>query len=328
MTEPILVTGATGFTGGAVARRLADDGQRVVAFVRSLDRARALAQAGIELREVDIAQRDAVFEHFERFAKVFHIAAAFRTEHSTLDEFRAVNVEATRHLLDAARQHGVGRFIHCSTVGVQGEIDDPPAAEDYRYGPGDHYQQSKLEGEQLALEYFDAGIPGTVVRPVGIYGPGDTRFLKLFRPIARRRFVMIGDGAPLYHLTYIDDLVEGFLLAGERPEALGEVFTIGGPRYTTLNELVGAIAAAVGAPPVRWRVPYRPVYWAAVACAAVCGRLGIAPPLFPRRVEFFSKPRAFSIDKARRLLGYDPQVDLPDGLRRTADWYRAQGLLD
>jgi nucleoside-diphosphate-sugar epimerase len=210
---------------------------------------------------------------------------------------------------------------------VQGHIAEPPAAEDYRFSPGDHYQQSKMEGELLAREAFAAGLPGTVVRPVGIYGPGDTRFLKLFRPIARGHFVMIGSGRHLYHLTYIDDLVEGFLLAAERPEALGEVFTLGGAEYTTVNELVDRIARALGVPPPRLRIPYWPVHVAAAVCQAVCGAVRVPPPLYPRRVEFFAKSRAFSIEKARRRLGYEPKVGLDDGLRRTAAWYREQGLL-
>lgn len=323
----VLVTGATGFTGGALARRLLSDGARVTVWARSPERAAPLAALGAEVVPLDLCDDAAVRSAMAPFDVVFHIAAAFRAEHNTLDAFRQVNVEATRRLLEAARAAGIGRFVHCSTVGVQGEIDDPPADENYRFKPGDFYQQSKMEGELLAREYFGSSLPVTVVRPVGIYGPGDTRFLKLFRAIYRGRFVMIGSGQTLYHLTYIDDLVQGFLLAATHPAAVGEVFTIGGPRYTTLNELVAAIARAVGGPPVRWRVPYAPVHAAAVVCAWVCGRLGIEPPLYPRRVEFFGKSRAFSIEKARRLLGYEPRVDLEEGLARTAQWYREQRLL-
>ncbi len=327
MNPKILVTGGTGFTGHALCQRLAQQGETVVAFVRPSSRTDALRDLGVDIRTLDMADPAQVRDAFEPFQKIFHIAAAFRTEHDHLDEFRRANVEVTRCLMDAALQTGAGRFVHCSTVGVQGEIDDPPADESYRYKPGDHYQQSKMEGEQLVLDYFQRGLVGTVVRPVGIYGPDDTRFLKLFRPIARRRFVMIGSGRSLYHLTYIDDLVDGFLLAGERPEALGEVFTIGGPRYTTLRELVDAIADAVGVARPRLSIPYWPVHLAAEIVPRLCRPFRIPPPIYPRRVEFFAKSRAFSIDKARRLLGYAPQVDLADGLRRTAEGYRQKGWI-
>jgi nucleoside-diphosphate-sugar epimerase len=322
-----LVTGATGFTGSHLCRRLRADGDEVVAWVRPTSRIDALDDIGVSCRRVDICDADAVMREMRDFDVVYHIAAAFRVEHVDVDEFTRVNVGATRNLLQAARAREVGRFVHCSTVGVQGDIDDPPATEEYRYAPGDHYQRSKLEGERLALAAAAAGIPVSVVRPAGIYGPGDTRFLKLFRPISRGRFVMIGSGEVLYHLTFIDDLVDGIVRAGRRPEAVGEVFTLAGPRITTLRELVDAIADAVGAKRPWLRLPYAPVFWASVVCERLCKIIGVSPPLYPRRVEFFEKDRAFDISKARRLLGYDPRVDLAEGLRRTAAWYREQGLI-
>lgn len=324
----VLVTGATGFTGAALCARLRSEGQDVVAFVRPTSRLDALRAQGVETRAVDLGSAASVDGAFERFDVVYHIAAAYRSEHAARDEFTRVNVDGTRHLLDAAAKHGAGRFVHCSTVGVQGEIEQPPADENYRFKPGDHYQESKLQGELLARRYFESGrVPGAVVRPVGIYGPGDMRFLKLFRSIANGTFVMIGDGQVLYHMTYIEDLVTGFVLAGTHPAALGEVFTIAGPEYTTLRVLVDKIAAVLGRHPPRLRVPFAPVYWASVVCDKVFRSVGLSPPLYPRRVEFFELDRAFSIEKARRLLGYEPRYSLDEGLARTAAWYESQGLI-
>ena len=327
MGPKTMVTGATGFTGFNLCTRLVADGESVVAWVRASSDTQPLEDLGVEVRVVDICDGNAVREHLQGFQTIYHIAAAFRVEHADIDEFRRVNVGATGNLLEAATAAGVERFVHCSTVGVQGGIDDPPATEEYRYAPGDHYQVSKMEGEKLARQHAESGAPVSIVRPAGIYGPGDTRFLKLFRPISRGRFVMIGSGEVLYHLTYIDDLVDGIALAGRKPEAIGESFTLAGPRFTTLKELVDAIAAAVGVPPPRLRVPYRPVYWASVLCEKACRLVGVDPPLYPRRVEFFDKDRAFDISKARRVLGYAPAVDLEEGLAETAAWYRQQGLL-
>jgi len=299
----------------------------VVAFTRPTSNIGELQAIGVECRKIDIKSRSVVKDNFSDISKVYHIAAAYRTEHSDKEEFRQVNVEATRNLLEAAKLSNVKRFIHCSTVGVQGEIDDPPASEEYRYKPGDHYQASKLEGEILAREYFSNGLPGVVVRPVGIYGPGDTRFLKLFRPINKGFFVMIGSGNVLYHMTYITDLVEGILLCGTKEEALGEVFTIAGGEYTTIRDLVNLIADVLNKPRPKWRIPFLPVYVAAVACDKACRFLGLPPPLYPRRVEFFHQDRAFSIDKARRLLGYTPTVGLREGLAATAAWYKENGMI-
>jgi nucleoside-diphosphate-sugar epimerase len=323
MTSTV-VTGASGFTGSNLCRRLVRDGHRVVALVRATSKTEPLTQLGVECRVSDIADPCDVAKHLGGVRTVYHVAAAYRTEHADRGEFRRVNVDATRALLQAASDAGVERFVHCSTVGVQGQIDDPPASEDYRFEPGDHYQETKLEGELIAREFQGQGYAVSIVRPVGIYGPGDTRFLKLFRGVATGRFVMIGSGRTLYHLTFIDDLIDGFILAGTHPAAVGEVFTIAGERYTTLRELVQLIADIVGKPYPRLRVPFAPVYLASVACEKVCGWIGVNPPLYPRRVEFFSKDRAFDIGKARRLLGYSPKVGLEDGLSRTAAWYRAQ----
>ena len=323
----VLVTGATGFTGLSLCKRLVANGKMVVAFVRSTSNVADLRALGVECRTVDIKDRNDVMNHFECFDLVYHVAAAYRSEHAERDEFRLVNVEATRNMLDAAKKNGIKRFIHCSTVGVQGEIENAPASEEYRFKPGDHYQQSKLEGELLARKYFDDGLEGVVIRPVGIYGPGDTRFLKLFRPINKGRFFLVGNGKTLYHMTYIDDLIEGFILAGERPEAIGEVFTIAGERYTPIRELIDTIADVLGKPRPKIQIPFLPVYLASVICDKVCRAIGLSPPLYPRRVEFFQLDRAFSIDKARRLLGYKPKISLKKGLQLTADWYKAQGLI-
>jgi nucleoside-diphosphate-sugar epimerase len=322
-----LVTGASGFTGRALCRRLAEDGEQVVAFVRPTSDISELLALGVECRRVDIRDATDVKDNFSGITTVYHVAAAYRTEHGTPGEFLAVNVDATRNLLEAGAASRVTRFIHCSTVGVQGQIDDPPADEAYRCNPGDHYQSSKLEGELLARKAFADGLPGTVVRPVGIYGPGDTRFLKLFRPIAKGYFVMIGRGDVLYHLTYIEDLVQGILLCGRRDEAEGEVFTIAGPEYTTIRALVDLIADVLGRPRPRMGIPFMPVYAAAVLCERICRLFSVAPPLYPRRVEFFCKDRAFSIEKAARMLGYVPRIALREGLTRTAAWYREEGLI-
>jgi dihydroflavonol-4-reductase len=223
---------------------------------------------------------------------------------------------------------GVSRFVHCSTVGVHGHIEQPPAAENAPFAPGDLYQDSKLEGERIAARYMaEARLPVTIFRPAPIYGPGDLRLLKLFRGIKRGYFPMIGDGRVFYHLVFIDDLVEGILRCGTAEQAIGETYILAGPEYMNLNELMATVAEAVGARPPWLRLPFAPVYAAAAACEAVCRPLGLEPPLHRRRVGFFAKSRAFDIAKARRRLGYAPKVSTREGIARTAAWYAEQGLL-
>ena len=259
---------------------------------------------------------------------VHHIAAAFRTAGQSDATYRAVNAHGTRALLDTARRAGVARFVHCSTTGVHGHVAHPPADEEAPLAAGDIYQRTKLEGEQLARAAGGEGSMEVVVaRPAAIYGPGDTRFLKMFRGIARHRFPMLGKGEVCLHMTYIDDLVEGLRLCGEKENAAGRTYVLAGPRYTSLNELVRVIANEVNVPPPRWRLPVWPVWAAGAMCEAACVPLGIEPPLYRRRVDFFLKNRAFDGTRARRELGFAPAIDLVEGVRRTAEWYREQGWL-
>lgn len=322
-----LVTGATGFTGGALTERLVRDGHQVTAFVRPSSDARRLHELGVKVVSLDITDRTQVERCVDGFDRIFHIAACYREEPADKGVFRRVNVEATEHLLRAARQAGVGRFVHCSTVGVHGHVKSPPADETAPAHPNDAYQESKWEGEQIVRRELETGLPGTIVRPSAIYGPGDQRFLKLFRSIQRRRFAMIGTGKALYHLVYIDDLVDGILRASQSAAALGEVFILAGPRACTIRELVDEVARASGVPAPRLRIPLAPVQMAAVVCERLCHPLGITPPLYPRRVEFFAMDRSFSIEKARRLLGYEPAFDLPRGIAATLRGYGACGML-
>jgi nucleoside-diphosphate-sugar epimerase len=323
-----LVTGATGFTGGHLCRRLARDGYAVRALVRDATRAAALAREGVELVTGDLRDRDALARATRDVAVVYHIAAIFRPENVSRRDMWAVNVEGTRNVLDAAVEAGVRRLVHCSTVGVHGDVKIPPANETAPYGPGDHYQESKTEGERVVLDYMTAGrLPIVVFRPGGIYGPRDLRFLKLFRGIKRRRFVMLGPGTVAYQMIYIDDLIDGILLCGTREQAIGNVYILTGEEPVTLNELVRLVAETVGVPPPRWRFPVAPVYLAGLLCELGCKPFGIDPPLHRRRVDFFRKTRSFDIGKARAQLGFKPRTDLREGLRLTAAWYRAQGYL-
>ena len=166
-----------------------------------------------------------------------------------------------------------------------------------------------------------------VARPIGIYGPGDKRFLKMFRGLARGRFPLLGSGEIYYHLSFIDDLVEGFRLCGETPAAAGRTYVLAGPRYTTLNELLALIAQELKVSPPRMHLPVWPFWAGGLLCEIVCVPLRIEPPLYRRRVDFYTKSRAFDTTRARQELGFRPAVDLPEGIRRTAEWYRQQGLL-
>ena len=325
--RPVLVTGATGFTGSHLAAELVRRGHAVRAFVRPTADVAHLRRLGVELVEGDLTSVDDINRAVRGTGLVYHIAALFRSARHPDSYYHEVNVEGPRRIFDAAERHGVERVIHCSTIGIHGGVRHVPADENSPENPGDIYQRTKLMGELIARERMRDGFPAAVVRPASIYGPGDTRLLKLFSTIQRRRFIMFGSGMVHLHPVYIDDLVEGILLCGEKPQAVGNTYILGGSQYVTLNRLTELVAACVGVPPPRLRLPFWLLSAASAICEAMCRPFAIEPPLYRRRADFFVKNRAFSINKATTELGYQPRVGLEDGICRTARWYMEQGYL-
>ena len=331
MNQSALVTGVTGFTGYRLAERLLSQGYRVRGLVRPRRDLQQSVPAGVELIEGDISHPSDVSRAVSDVDLVFHLAALYRSARHVDDVYRQVNVEGTRNVISAIRQNtGQGkpqRLIHCSTIGVHGDVAQIPADESADFRPNDIYQTTKLQGELLVQEALREGLRGVVVRPSGIYGPGDRRFLKLFRMIKSRRFRMIGSGDVLFHLIYIDDLIDGFLRCAQTESSDGQTYILAGPKYVTLNELCGKVASATQVKLRHANWPYRPVLMAARGCEAICRALAVEPPLHRRRVEFFVKNRAFDTGKARREIGFSPTTDLESGLRQTTQWYQQHGWL-
>jgi nucleoside-diphosphate-sugar epimerase len=324
----VALTGASGYTGGRLLAALLARGDEVSALVRGGPGRGVPLGKGARIVEGDLADGRSLASLVEGAQAVVHVAAVYRTAGHPDSYYRDVNVGGTERLLEAAVRSGVRRFVHTSSVGVHGHVATPPADETAPLAPGDIYQATKAEAERLALGYHGKnGLLVSVVRPGAIYGPGETRLLKLFRAIARGRYAIVGSGRPYYHPVYIDDLVSGFLLALDRPEAPGEAFLIAGPRYVSQSELAAIIARHTHGRVLPFHIPAWPVQLAGDLCEALCVPFGIEPPLHRRRVDFWTKSRAFSIEKARRLLGYEPKVDVEEGVARTAAWYSKEGWL-
>ena len=324
----VLVTGATGFAGSAMLRSLVGGGYRVRALVRDRSHARALELAGVEVAVGNMKDSASLTRALRDVSVVYHFASIFRQVGLPDEEFRSVNVEGPSRLIIAASGAGVGRVVHISTVGVHGDIEHPPASESSPFSPGDIYQRTKLEGEQQAVcTATRLGVPLTVVRPAPMYGPRDRRLLKMFKGVAHRRFPILGNGNALFSMVHIDDLVEGVRMAGESPAAIGRTYIIGSDEFMSLNALVDLIAEEAGVKPVRLHLPVWPFWLAGAMCEVVCAPLKIEPPLYRRRVAFFTKSRAFDITRARTELGYEPKISLREGVRSTLAWYSAAGWL-
>lgn len=259
---------------------------------------------------------------------VQHVAAAFREMNVDDAYYRKVNVEGTRNVLEIALENGVKKVIYFSTCGVHGNVDHPPAAEDAPIQPADYYQRTKYEAEPIVREFVHKGLKCLIIRPAAIYGPGDPeRFWMIFKRVAGGTFPMFGSGKTLYHPLYIDNLIDASILAMQSDRGDGEAYLIADEEYVEIETLVREIAQVLN---VDLKVPHFPVMPLVVIghiLEKVCKPFGIVPPIFPRRVDWYRQNRAFDIGKAKRDLGYNPQVPLREGLRRTAAWYKENGYL-
>jgi 2-alkyl-3-oxoalkanoate reductase len=325
----VLVTGGTGFTGKALVHRLIEMGHQVVALdYKEGLKTQEIREWGAEVILGSVTDMDVVRRAVEGAEVVHHVAAAFREMDVPERHYYEVNVEGTRNVLQAALDAGVRKVIYCSTCGVHGNVDHPPAGEDAPIRPADYYQRTKWEAEPLAREFFERGLRTTILRPAAIYGPGDPeRFYLIFKRVAGGTFPMFGNGKTLYHPLYIDNLIDAFILAMEDGKGDGEAYLIADEQYIEIEDLVRRVGKALG---VDVKVPHYPV-WPVVVVGHIvekaCKPFGINPPIFPRRVDWYRQNRAFRIEKARKDLGYQPRVGIDEGLRRTADWYRQEGLL-
>ncbi len=324
-----LITGGTCHSGSYLAKRIIEDGNDVRVLVRKTSNLKVLEGLDVEIVYGDVTDKKSVFQSMKGIELVFHLAAAFREVKFSDEFYWKVNVEGTRNLLEASLKEGINRFLHCSTIGVLGHVSNPPANESSPYNPGDIYQKTKVEGEKLAKKYYEKeDLPVTVFRPAGIYGPGDTRFLRLFKSINSGKFVMVGKGEVYYHMVYVSDLIDGIILCTEKKRAIGETYIIAGEEYVTLKRLVGLIAEVLGVPPPKRSFPYfMPVYLASYLVELFTIPFGITPPIHRRRIDIFRKNRAFDITKAKNELGYEPKIDLETGIKLTAEWYKENGYL-
>ena len=249
---------------------------------------------------------------------------------SAIAAYTRVNVDGTRHVLEAARRGGASRVVHCSTGGVHGHIEHPPANEDAPLAPGDVYQRTKLEAEQLASRFGRAAWARRRRRAADWHLR--PRRHALPEDVSRHRARPLSDARSRQGLLPPDlhrrPGAAASSCAAQCRRPRGGPTSSPGPSYTTLSELVDLIArgaARRAAAPAASRSGRSGSPGA--LCEAVCVPLRIEPPLFRRRVDFYRKSRAFDTTRAREELGYNPAIDLRTGIRLTADWYRSQGLL-
>lgn len=326
----VLITGGTGFIGSRLALRLLAQGLpvRVLGQVNT-DAEQAnlntLQDAGAHVVIGSVEDRQLVATAVQGIDIVYHLAAAQHEANVPDQHFWNVNVSGTQNMLDASVDAGISRFVYGSTIGVYGSGAHGRIDEQTPLRPDNVYGITKARAEGLVRSYTHK-LPVVIIRISETYGPGDRRLLKLFRGVAKGRFPIIGNGRNLHHLIYVDDLIQGLLLAATARQAVGNTFLLAGEEPITTNEMVNTVAREVGGR-VPFRAPLLPFFALATVLETALRPLGIQPPLHRRRMDFFRKSFAFSIDCASEALGFRPQISFNEGVAKTAQWYREMGYL-
>ena len=325
----ILVTGGTGFTGGSLVRYLLNKNHHVTV----LDKTPGifddeLKKSGADIHYGDILNEKLVHDLVEGQEIVFHVAAAFRGVDLPKKVYWNVNVNGTEIMAKTSLDKKVRRFIYCSTEGVHGHIPNPPADENAPIAPKDYYQYSKYKGEEVVQKYIQKGLNAVILRPTAIYGPGDPgRYLLLFKWAKKGVFPIFGSGGVTYHPLYIENLNQAFELAMESENAVGETYLIADDKYYTLEEIVQEVGRAINVDVKVIHLPFTPLLIASYLCEWICKLIHVTPPIFRRRADWYRENRGFSIEKAKKELGYEPKIPLEEGLRRTGQWYKEHGYI-
>lgn len=324
-----MVTGATGFTGKVLVRKLLEQGLDVRAIARNTSNIKPFAGMPITWFRGEVYDEATVSSAMEDVEYVFHVAAAFREAKSTKQDYRNVHLVSTQLIVQAALKNpNFKRLVHVSTVGVHGHIPNPPGDENSPFTPGDDYQSTKVEAEQWLTEFTSTqDFPYAIIRPTAIYGPGEKRLLKLYKMATAKVFPILGNGKCWYHMTHVEDLTNAMILAATEPKALGEAFIIGATTAITLEDMAGIIAEEYGMKLRVLRLPIGPFFLVGDICEALCRPFKIEPPIYRRRVAFYSKDRNFSTKKMQEVLGYTPLWSNKDGIIESARWYRDNNWL-
>lgn len=326
--KKILITGATGFIGGALSDRLIREGNSVRALVRDMGNASFLSK-DIQTITGDLFDKDVLEHAMQGIEEVYHLAAYARPWASDAATYFRINVEGAENVFKAAATKGVRRVVFTSTAGVFGpSLDKPPVIEDMlRLAPiRTEYERSKAQAEALIQDLVKAGQDIVIVNPSRVYGPGQqtasngvTKMIRLY--LAGKFRFYPGDGNSIGNYVFIDDVINGHLLAMERGIA-GERYALGGENasYRTFFEHLSTVSG------VQNRIFPLPVSVLRIAAHLLKIRadwFGIAPLLTPEWVDRFMEHWALSTEKAEVALGYRP-VSLTEGLQRTVDWLKAE----
>lgn len=324
----VLITGSNGFIGSALAADCLQRGFKVRCLVRRTSDLSRLQGLNVELCYGELRRPDSLQGLFKDVDIVFHLAGVTRGRNE--QDYLSGNYHSTINLLEACRAEGPEQLkvVFVSSQAAAGpSTAERPLTEEDEPRPISLYGRSKLLAEKAVLEYSQKR-PAVIVRPPSVYGPGDKDFLILFQNIQRGILPMVGDGRQRISIIYIDDLVRGIQAAAEKPQANGEIFFLSGDEDVSYAELARTVAQALDVRPLTLHLPMPAVEAVIRLNVLVCRLTGKATILNMDKLREMKQPGWLcSNRKAKDVLGFQPQVNLAEGMRRTAAWYREKGLL-
>jgi nucleoside-diphosphate-sugar epimerase len=328
MASRYFITGATGFVGGHLAEACVARGHAVSALARPDSDTAFLERLGVTVQRGDLTDREAVGRAVDSADVVIHCAAKVG-DWGPVEDYRAVNVDGLRGLLEACRGRSLQRFVHLSTLGVYaarhhyGTDESEPVPQNHI----DSYTQTKAEAERLALQYHrDYQVPVVILRPGFIYGPRDRTVLpRLIESLRTRMLRHLGGGRRALNTIYVGNLVDAVFLAVEKPQAVGNIYNLTDGEFVSKKQFIDKIAQSLELPTPK-SVPLwlaRILAWGLETRARRKGAKK-APRLTQARLKFLGLNLDFSIERAKRDLGYQPRVPFDKAMEETLAWYRLQ----
>jgi len=336
-----LVTGACGFVGAEIVRAFKARGDEVIA----IDVTPSCPVGEVDYRQIDITDKAAVVEACQGVDAIIHNASVVHTKQNKQDVVWAVNLGGTENLLEAARQHGVSRFVYISSGSVVYEgkdIENGDESLPYSSVSLAPYAASKIQAEKVVLaDNGKAGVATCALRPHVVFGPGDRRFLPALLQKAKSGMLrfQVGRGTWLSDYTYVTNLIDAIVLADEALAKDGLDSIAAGQAYFITNgeplpfwDFVRKVAARLGFPPIKYQVPKSLMYAIAAIKEGVDtlkgGTLGAEDGLTRFAINYMCTHHYFSIDKARRELGYDPSVSVDEGIELTCQHLESIGAVE
>ncbi len=324
----ILITGATGLLGGHLINELQQRGEHIRALVLPIENADKLIEQGVEVVRGDITDASTLPPAVKDIDLIFHLAGMMGVWRPLAD-YRLVNVTGTENLYKAAQAAGVRRFVHTSSHTVYGLGHGRFLTENDLLRPDpDPYSITKAEGDRLIRRLLlNSAVETVILRPGTFFGPNDRlHFGRMAQKMKDGKSVIIGRGDNALPFCYVTDVVQGFLLAGYHPQAPGNIYNISNDHPLTQQEMFNAIADAVGGVRPTRHLPYLPIYYGAIIAERIIARVTHTKPIVTQLgAMMFGTDNRHSIEKARHELGYEPKVDLRDGIKLAAEWFNTGG---